>query len=62
MSLPALIKSYRARHGLTQAQCADRWGVPVRTLQNWEARLPASAMARAISALLGELDTGERRT
>lgn len=53
-TLPALLKAYRERRGLSQSQCAMRWALPVRTLQNWEAgRIPANAAA--IEALLREL-------
>lgn len=31
-----LLKAYRAKHGLSQAQLAERWGVSKRTLQHIE--------------------------
>jgi DNA-binding transcriptional regulator YiaG len=31
-----LLKDWRARRGITQAEAAEVLGVPVRTLQNWE--------------------------
>lgn len=36
MSFAALIKSERARLGITQAQAAELLGVPARTLWEWE--------------------------
>jgi putative transcriptional regulator len=52
---PADIKSLRERSGLTQAAFARAYGVPVRTLQDWEhdRRKPdgaALSLLRAIAA------------
>ena len=50
----AALKSYRARHGFTQAQAAALLGVSLRTWQNWEIarnRPPDYALAN-LTALL----------
>jgi transcriptional regulator with XRE-family HTH domain len=51
MNLPKLLTDYRDRHGLTQSAAADRLGVNVNTLQNWEAGRNAPR-GLALSALL----------
>ena len=63
---PDNLKRLRAAAGFTQASFAERAGVPLRTVQNWEQghRGPSAqavlALARALSvpveSLLSELD------
>ena len=36
MPMKTLLKAYRKRLNLSQSQAAERLGVPVRTLQDWE--------------------------
>lgn len=36
MSIANRIKQARAKSGLSQSEAASKWGVSVRTLQNWE--------------------------
>jgi DNA-binding transcriptional regulator YiaG len=42
------LKSWRARNGLSQSEAAERLGVPLKTLQNWEiARTKPQGFAEA---------------
>ena len=43
-----LLKDWRARHGITQAEAAEVLGVPVRTLQNWEIARAAPQFSAAM--------------
>jgi transcriptional regulator with XRE-family HTH domain len=59
----AMLQAYRKRAGLTQAQLAERSGLPLRSVQNWEAghRMPRPhallALARAVGATVEQLLT-----
>jgi len=36
MSIAKRIRSARAKIGMSQSEAASSWGLPLRTLQNWE--------------------------
>jgi transcriptional regulator with XRE-family HTH domain len=63
MRFGAMLQAYRKKAGLTQAQLAQRSGLPLRSLQNWEAghRMPRAeallALARAVGATVEQLLT-----
>lgn len=52
--LGSKIKAARAKLGLTQAQAAEKWGIPKGTLQNWEAshRIPRGLALVALQQIL----------
>jgi len=51
-SLAQLLKAYRARYRLTQAQAARYFDVPLRSWQAWERRFsPLSHLQRVLIAL-----------
>lgn len=56
---PDQIKAFRARHSLTQEQFAKALGVPVRTVQEWEAKRgkgnPPAYLKLALTELEREL-------
>lgn len=51
--LPDALRSYRAGLGLSQRALADRWSVPRRTIENWEAgsRSPPEGPIRRLMEL-----------
>ena len=51
-----LLKDYRERRGLTQSDAADKLGISVRTLQNWEIarNMPRGFGLKALVAALEE--------
>jgi transcriptional regulator with XRE-family HTH domain len=59
-----MIQAYRRRSGLTQEQLAEKTGLPLRSVQNWEAghRTPRPmallALARVLGTTVEELLTG----
>jgi len=63
MRFGAMLQAYRKKAGMTQAQLAERSGLPLRSLQNWEAghRMPRAeallALARAVGATVEQLLT-----
>lgn len=55
-SFGALLERYRVRRGLTEAQCAARWGVPLPTFKGWKGGKPAGNAGAIGRVLLLELD------
>jgi transcriptional regulator with XRE-family HTH domain len=61
MNFGAVLRHYRLRAGLTQRQLAERAGVPVRSVENWEInhrvpRMPTTvALARALGVSVDEM-------
>jgi DNA-binding transcriptional regulator YiaG len=53
-SLPALIKQWRKKKGVTKAEAARKLNIPYRTLQDWELgnRTPRGFALRAITERL----------
>ena len=50
----AALKQFRRRRRLSQSQAAKALGVPVRTLQGWEAgRTPRKLTAEAVMSRMG---------
>jgi transcriptional regulator with XRE-family HTH domain len=58
-----MLQAYRKKAGMTQAQLAERSGLPLRSIQNWEAgyRMPRPpallALARAVGVSIEQLLT-----
>jgi DNA-binding transcriptional regulator YiaG len=58
------LKAAREKLGLSQSQAAKEWGIPVRTLQNWEHnhQTPRGLALTAINSLLdGILNEPKKR-
>ena len=53
VAFPDALRSYRQQLGLTQAGLSARWGVPVRTIEDWEAgrRSPPEGPLRRLMEL-----------
>ena len=53
-SLGGRIKAARARHGLSQSQAANQWGIVLRTLQDWEQgnRTPKGLALRMLEKII----------
>ena len=51
-TLSALLKSYRARHGLTQEALGLRWGVSTYTVRGWEAGRSTTHQAVLVALLV----------
>lgn len=50
-TLPVILRRWRRRRGLSQSQAAPVLGVPIKTLQNWEAgRNTPGTLARELIA------------
>ncbi len=58
MDLASLIKAARLKAKLSQSQACAAWGVPLKTLQNWEQGLrqpSAEHIVRVLPYIIGEL-------
>jgi transcriptional regulator with XRE-family HTH domain len=63
MRFGAMLQAYRKKAGMTQAQLAERTGIPLRSIQNWEIghRMPRPhallSLARAVGITVEQLLT-----